>query len=105
MRQNALRPEFVGWRILIAVPLPIILYNVPSRTATNMSAETTIRLSQIDVVGQVPSGTAATTGPYGTTLVEDRSFQGLRMLRYRTNGLITLTAAALREWINLHAKD
>lgn len=35
-----------------AVPLPIILYNVPSRTATNMLPETTIRLSQIDnIVG------------------------------------------------------
>jgi len=28
--------------------LPCILYNVPSRTATNLSAETVIRLSQID---------------------------------------------------------
>jgi 4-hydroxy-tetrahydrodipicolinate synthase len=28
--------------------LPCILYNVPSRTVTNMSAETVIRLSQID---------------------------------------------------------
>ena len=28
--------------------LPCILYNVPSRTITNLSAETTIRLSQID---------------------------------------------------------
>ena len=32
--------------------LPCILYNVPSRTATNLSAETVIRLSQIDnIVG------------------------------------------------------
>lgn len=28
--------------------LPCILYNVPSRTVTNLSAETTVRLSQID---------------------------------------------------------
>jgi 4-hydroxy-tetrahydrodipicolinate synthase len=28
--------------------LPCILYNVPSRTITNLSAETTVRLSQID---------------------------------------------------------
>jgi len=31
-----------------AVPLPIMLYNVPTRTVTNMSMETTIRLSEID---------------------------------------------------------
>jgi 4-hydroxy-tetrahydrodipicolinate synthase len=30
-----------------AVDLPIILYNVPSRTSVNLEAETTIRLSQI----------------------------------------------------------
>jgi 4-hydroxy-tetrahydrodipicolinate synthase len=35
-----------------AVGLPVILYNVPSRTVTNMLPETTIRLSQIDnIVG------------------------------------------------------
>ena len=35
-----------------AVGLPLILYNVPSRTATNMLPETTIRLSEVDnIVG------------------------------------------------------
>jgi 4-hydroxy-tetrahydrodipicolinate synthase len=35
-----------------AVDLPMILYNVPSRTVTNMLPETTIRLSQVDnIVG------------------------------------------------------
>jgi len=35
-----------------AVPLPMILYNVPTRTVTNMLPETTIRLSEIDnIVG------------------------------------------------------
>lgn len=33
-----------------AVPLPMILYNVPTRTVTNMLPETTIRLSQIDSI-------------------------------------------------------
>ena len=28
-----------------ACPLPIILYNVPGRTASNMEAETTLRLA------------------------------------------------------------
>ncbi len=31
-----------------AIPLPMILYNVPSRTVTNMQPETTIRLSEIE---------------------------------------------------------
>ena len=31
-----------------AVPLPMILYNVPTRTVTNMLPDTTIRLSEID---------------------------------------------------------
>lgn len=35
-----------------AVPLPMILYNVPSRTVTNMLPDTTIRLSQVEnIVG------------------------------------------------------
>jgi 4-hydroxy-tetrahydrodipicolinate synthase len=33
-----------------STPLPIILYNVPSRTATNMTAETTLRLAQLDKI-------------------------------------------------------
>tara|TARA_Y100000748_G_scaffold302296_1_gene304209 strand:- start:1094 stop:1990 length:897 start_codon:yes stop_codon:yes gene_type:complete len=31
-----------------ATPLPCVLYNVPSRTSLNMTAETTIKLSEID---------------------------------------------------------
>jgi len=38
--------------IAAAVPLPMILYNVPSRTVTNMLPDTTIRLSEIEnIVG------------------------------------------------------
>jgi 4-hydroxy-tetrahydrodipicolinate synthase len=38
--------------IASAVELPLLLYNVPSRTVTNMLPETTVRLSQIDnIVG------------------------------------------------------
>lgn len=33
--------------------LPCIVYNVPSRTVTNMTAETTIRLSQVDNIAGV----------------------------------------------------
>ncbi len=31
-------------------PLPVLLYNVPSRTGTNMTAETTLRLAQLDKI-------------------------------------------------------
>ncbi|HZS00185.1 MAG TPA: 4-hydroxy-tetrahydrodipicolinate synthase [Chloroflexota bacterium] len=35
-----------------AVPLPLILYNIPSRSAVNMQVDTTLRLSKIDnIVG------------------------------------------------------
>ncbi|MCC7104675.1 MAG: 4-hydroxy-tetrahydrodipicolinate synthase [Chloroflexi bacterium] len=34
--------------IATAVDLPLLLYNVPSRTVTNMLPETTVRLSEID---------------------------------------------------------
>ena len=35
-----------------ATPLPCILYNVPSRTAVNMTAETTVRLAAVpNIVG------------------------------------------------------
>jgi len=34
--------------VAAASPVPVILYNVPGRTASNISAETTLRLAQID---------------------------------------------------------
>ena len=38
--------------IAVAVPIPQILYNVPGRTAVDMSNETTLRLAEIDnIVG------------------------------------------------------
>lgn len=38
--------------VAAAVDLPVILYNIPGRTAVNMTAETTIRLSKIaNIVG------------------------------------------------------
>jgi 4-hydroxy-tetrahydrodipicolinate synthase len=53
--QNGLYAHFEA--IARAVDLPMILYNVPSRTATNMSAETTIKLSQIsNIIGLKDAG-------------------------------------------------
>ena len=36
-----------------ATPKPVILYNVPARTGRNLSAETTIRLSEIDNIAGI----------------------------------------------------
>ncbi len=41
-----------------ATHLPVTLYNVPSRTVTNMSAETVIRLSHIDNIVAVKEASA-----------------------------------------------
>src|SRR5947209_15163316 len=41
-----------------AVPLPLIVYNVPSRTVTNMLPETTVRLSAIDNIVGVKEASA-----------------------------------------------
>ncbi|GAA0719347.1 4-hydroxy-tetrahydrodipicolinate synthase [Aquimarina litoralis] len=38
-------------------PLPVLLYNVPSRTGTNMSAETTLRLSKLDKIVGIKEAT------------------------------------------------
>jgi 4-hydroxy-tetrahydrodipicolinate synthase len=41
-----------------ATKLPCIVYNVPSRTVTNMTAETTIKLSKIDNIAGVKEASA-----------------------------------------------
>jgi 4-hydroxy-tetrahydrodipicolinate synthase len=41
-----------------AVPLPMILYNVPSRTVTNMLPETVIRLSEIETIVGIKEASA-----------------------------------------------
>ena len=44
-------------KIAESVDLPILLYNVPSRTAVNMSPETTARLSEIDTIVGIKEAT------------------------------------------------
>lgn len=39
-------------------PLPILLYNVPSRTGTNMDAETTLRLAQLENIIGIKEATS-----------------------------------------------
>ncbi|WP_457677747.1 4-hydroxy-tetrahydrodipicolinate synthase [Thermovibrio sp.] len=44
-----------------AVPIPIVLYNVPSRTGVNMLPETVARLSEIDNVVAIKEATGSTS--------------------------------------------
>ena len=43
-----------------AVPIPIVLYNVPSRTGVNMLPETVARLSEIDNIVAIKEATGST---------------------------------------------
>jgi 4-hydroxy-tetrahydrodipicolinate synthase len=59
-----------------AVPLPGLLYNVPSRTALNMTAETTLRLAQIDNIVGVKE---ASSDPVQITQIVDAAPEGFRV--------------------------
>jgi 4-hydroxy-tetrahydrodipicolinate synthase len=52
--QEGLRRHFTA--IAAATRLPLILYNLPGRTCVNMTAETTVRLSQVDSIAGIKEG-------------------------------------------------
>lgn len=56
--------------------LPCLLYNVPSRTALNMTAETTLRIAEIDNVVGVKE---ASSDPVQITMVIDGAPDGFRV--------------------------
>ncbi|MFC1935422.1 4-hydroxy-tetrahydrodipicolinate synthase [Chloroflexota bacterium] len=56
--------------------LPGILYNVPSRTSLNMTAETTLRLAEIDNIVGVKE---ASSDPYQITRIIDGAPPGFRV--------------------------
>lgn len=56
--------------------LPCLLYNVPSRTALNMTAETTLRVAEIDNVVGVKE---ASSDPVQITMVIDGAPDGFRV--------------------------
>lgn len=59
-----------------ATSLPCLLYNVPSRTALNMTAETTLRVAEIDNVVGVKE---ASSDPVQITMVIDGAPDGFRV--------------------------
>ncbi len=92
--------------------LPVILYNVPSRTVTNLMAETVIRLSAIDnVVGvKEASGNYAQIGeivakaPRGFVVYSGNDDDTLALLALGGYGVISvashLVGSRIREMIN-----
>jgi 4-hydroxy-tetrahydrodipicolinate synthase len=83
-----------------AVDLPVILYNVPSRTAADLSVETTLRLAQVPgVVGiKDASGDLARVvemrrrGPAGFGLTSGNDDTALAYMLLGGHGVISVTA-------------
>ncbi|MBQ4804804.1 4-hydroxy-tetrahydrodipicolinate synthase [Aquimarina sp. MMG015] len=59
-------------------PLPVLLYNVPSRTGTNMAAETTLKLAQLDKIVGIKEATGDFT-------------QVLKILKDRPKGFLVIS--------------
>ena len=88
-----------------AVDLPIVLYNVPPRTACDMRAETVARLAQVDgIVGiKEACGDAdrvaeiKALAPEDFVLLSGEDAQTLAMARHGARGAISVTANVLPE--------
>ena len=88
-----------------AVDLPMVLYNVPPRTACDMRAETVARLAQVDsIVGiKEASGDAdrvaeiKALAPEDFVLLSGEDAQTLAMARHGAHGAISVTANVLPE--------
>jgi 4-hydroxy-tetrahydrodipicolinate synthase len=64
--------------VAAATSLPVILYNVPGRTASNLSAETTLRLAEIDNI-------------VGVKEASGNLSQVMEILRLRPDGFLVLS--------------
>src|SRR3990167_3465972 len=80
--------------------LPIILYNVPGRTAVNMLPETVVRLSQIDTIVGIKEASGSLEQakkiidfcPQTFSLLSGEDAQTLDMLKLGAKGAISVTA-------------
>ncbi len=85
-----------------ACPVPVILYNVPGRTASNLTAETTLRLAKHDnIIGiKEASGNLeqcmliAKHKPEGFMLISGDDVLTLPMLTFGAEGVISVMANA-----------
>jgi 4-hydroxy-tetrahydrodipicolinate synthase len=88
-----------------ACPVPVILYNVPGRTASNMTAETTLRLAKHEnIIGiKEASGNLeqamqiAKNKPAGFMLISGDDLLTLPMLTFGAEGVISVLANAFPE--------
>ncbi len=91
-----------------AVPLPMILYNVPSRTAVNMLPETTLRLAAAEsIIGiKESSGDISQARmimdarPANFTLYCGEDAMNLEMYSAGANGCISVTANIVPEFVS-----
>ena len=83
-----------------AVELPVILYNIPSRTGTNLEPDTVLRLAELrNIVGiKESSGNLAqiaellTTAPRSFRIFAGDDFLGLPVLALGARGLISVAS-------------
>ena len=83
-----------------AVPLPMVLYNVPSRTSCDMRAETVARLAQVDGIVGIKEACSdphrvaeiRKLAPEGFVVLSGEDAQTLAMIRHGARGAISVTA-------------
>ncbi|HEU5146630.1 MAG TPA: 4-hydroxy-tetrahydrodipicolinate synthase [Chryseosolibacter sp.] len=98
--QEGIYQHFVA--IADASPVPVILYNVPGRTASNMSAETTLRLAQHPNIAGIKEASGnleqcmriARDKPEGFLLISGDDMMTLALYAHGANGVISVLANA-----------
>ena len=88
--------------IAVAVPIPQILYNVPGRTAVDMSNETTLRLAEIDNIVGIKDATndidrgcdLIDRAPDGFTIYSGEDGTACQLMLAGGKGTISVTANA-----------
>lgn len=100
-------------RVAEEVSLPVMLYNIPGRTAVNLSAETTIRLSEIDNIVAIKEASGdleqityiCANAPEGFKVYSGDDSMTLPILSVGGDGVVSiashLVAPQIKEMINL----